>query len=110
MARTNTDRAVAAGKIRPLHRVLSSAVESNRVDELTKGRETRLGEIVCNLIGASLGIIIAPTRDGGAISFTVLDGPDRDKGYAGDGAQLDTIIEALDDVANSRRLTGGNTQ
>lgn len=95
-------------KLQPMRRVLGGGRGPQRLDEVTADKASKLGEVVCNLIGAGYGIILAPTRDGGAISITLLDGDDREKGYAGDPEQLDGILEALDDQATARRLSGTN--
>lgn len=91
-----------------MRRLLDSRGTGPRCDEITEGRAAKLGEVVCDVLGAGLGIIFAPTRDGGAISITLLDGTEREKGYAGDPGQLDALVEAVSDTATSRRLTGAS--
>lgn len=108
MGRTASERMGAQRKLQPMRRVLGGSRGPARLDEVTADKAAKLGDVVCNLVGAGFGIILAPTRDGGALSITLLDGDDREKGYAGDSEQLDGILEALDDQATARRLGGTN--
>lgn len=93
-------------KLQPMRRILGQQSGPNRLDDITKGKAARIGDIVCDVIGSGLGVILAPTRDGGAVSITLLDGEDREKGYAGDSEQLDGLLDALGDFATARRLAG----
>jgi hypothetical protein len=108
MARTASERMGPTRKLQPMRRILGRTDGANRVDDITKGKAPAIGEVVCDLVGAGLGVIFAPTRDGGAISVTILDGEDREKGYAGDSEQFDSILTALGDLATARRLAGSD--
>jgi hypothetical protein len=53
-------------------------------------------------VGAGLGVVIAPTRDGGAVSITILDGDSREKGYAADPDEFDALLGGLNDYVGQR--------
>jgi hypothetical protein len=54
-----------------------------------------LGQVVDAVIGRGDGITIARTRDGGAISITILSGDARPRGYASSQVELDELFAGL---------------
>lgn len=106
MPRTAPTEQPKPSGLRPFRRILSTAPSPERIDGITTTHTALLGESVSDILGAGLGIIFAPTRDLGAIAITLLDGDEREKGYASDSESLRVLLEALRDTANSRRLTG----
>jgi hypothetical protein len=63
-----------------------------------------LSTIVGSALSAGLGILIAYTSDGGALSITTYDGDDRDRTYCASPEELEQVAEVLLDVASSREL------
>lgn len=63
-----------------------------------------LATIVGSALSAGLGILIAYTSDGGALSITTYDGDDRDRTYCSNPEELEQVAEVLLDVASSREL------
>lgn len=87
-------------------------VRKHTVDPFRRrgGDESNLGEfgacpgvshVLDAVVGSGNGILIGVTRDGGAISVTLMVGEERHRTYAHDQDELDAVIEDL-----SRYLTG----
>jgi len=71
---------------------------------LHEGSRGVLSDIVGNALSAGLGILIAYTSDGGALSITTYDGDERDRTYCSNPEELEAAAEVLQDLASSRQL------
>lgn len=56
-----------------------------------------LGHVVDKILSAGCGIILARTRDGGALVITVLDGDTRHRTYCSDDTELEEALDSLND-------------
>jgi hypothetical protein len=56
-----------------------------------------LGLVLDKIVSAGCGVIIASTRDGGAIVFTVLDGDTRHRTYCSDDTELEEALDSLNE-------------
>jgi hypothetical protein len=74
-----------------------------RLAELLDGTDSMLGEAVRLALESGCGLLLSPTRDGGAISVTLYVGDDRFRGYAASPEEFATL---LDRVADRRGPTG----
>lgn len=55
------------------------------------------GNTVDKIIGAGCGVILAATRDHGAIVITVLDGDTRHRTYCSSSTELEEALDSLND-------------
>lgn len=55
------------------------------------------GHVVDKILGAGCGVIIASTRDGGALVLTVLDGDTRHRTYCSNDTELEEALDSLND-------------
>lgn len=86
----------------PFKPLINERNGQGRVDQLLDGADTVLGEAVRLALGAGVGVLLSPTRDGGALSVTLYVGDDRYRGYA---ASPEEFTALLDRVANTGRAT-----
>jgi hypothetical protein len=56
-----------------------------------------LGPVIDKIISAGCGVILASTRDGGAIVLTVLDGDTRHRTYCASDTELEEALDSLND-------------
>ena len=102
MARLAKELAGAGGMPGPFRRMQRFDPGGNRTNQIIPEGSTRLGDAIRFAVGAGLGVVIAPTRDGGALSITILDGDSREKGYASDPDEFDALLGGLNDYAGQR--------
>jgi hypothetical protein len=51
--------------------------------------------LLCEVVDAGIGVLIGRTRDGGAVSMTVLDGDERFRSYGSTDEEVDAMFGAL---------------
>ena len=56
-----------------------------------------LGLVIDKIISAGCGVILAGTRDGGALVITVLDGDTRHRTYCSNDTELEEALDSLND-------------
>lgn len=61
------------------------------------------GIAVDTVLAGGCALIVGRTRDGGAISLTVLDGDERHRGYAANHKELDNLLGNLMDKYEQKR-------
>lgn len=61
------------------------------------GGSDNFGNTVDKILGAGCGLIIAGTRDGGAVVLTVLDGDTRHRTYCSSDTELEEALDSLND-------------
>lgn len=59
----------------------------------------RNAQLLADSVDRGLGVLLARTQDGGAISMTVYQGQNRYRSYASNDAELDELFEALGEHA-----------
>ena len=84
--------------------LLDERTRPTRLAELLHGTDSVLGETVRLALESGCGLLLSPTRDGGAISVTLYVGDDRFRGYA---ASPEELAALLDRVADKRGTTNG---
>jgi len=82
--------------------LLDERSRPTRLAELLHGTDSVLGEAVRLALESGCGLLLSPTRDGGAISVTLCVGDDRFRGYA---ASPEEFAALLDRVADKRGTT-----
>lgn len=72
-----------------------------RLNDLLGGRQQQLGDAIQAVILGGLGVLIAPTSDGGAISVTLYEGDQRLRSYASTVEEWEEILRALTDAGDA---------
>ncbi len=75
---------------------------SNRASGLASQAGEKWGGIISLVVGTGCGVTISGTRDGGALSITLLSDGVPIKRYASDFEELSTLLEALQDHISDR--------
>lgn len=72
-----------------------------RLNDLLNPTREKIGDAVQAAILGGLGVLLAPTSDGGAISVTVYDGDERLRSYASTGDEWEEVLRALTDAGDA---------
>lgn len=78
--------------------LLNTRDTRSRVPELLDGLDSVLGETLRLVLSRGAGLLVSPTQDGGALSFTVYLGDDRFRGYASSPEELQATLERLSNI------------
>lgn len=89
------------GKLKAL---VSTDVGSTRLPAITNGAAGALGAAIIDCVCAGIGVLIAGTSDGGALSVTTYDGDERSRAYVTSPDQLTVVLDALLDLAASKHI------
>lgn len=77
-----------------------------RIQQVLRGGAQPLGECLVDALAAGMGVLLAPTSDGGALSITVYDGDDRMRTYVTNPDELSEALDALGDLSTAKTITG----
>jgi hypothetical protein len=72
-----------------------------RFAQLLDGADSVLGEAVRLALEGGAGVLLSPTRDGGALSVTVYLGDDRLRGYAASPEELTALLDRVADLGRT---------
>lgn len=89
--------ALTRGRGAVLRPLLDQRDGPGRIQRLVQGSESLTTDAVHACLLGGMGILLAPTSDGGAISVTVYDGQDRYKSYAASPEEFAKLLEAVRD-------------
>jgi hypothetical protein len=87
--------------MRPL---LNTNGTGRRIEEIVLGLDGPGMEAIRTALLSGLGVLLASTSDGGAVSLTVYDGDDRLRSYSGSSDELRRAMEALKDLGTAKGL------
>lgn len=77
-----------------------------RLIQLLDGADSVLGEAIRLALESGAGVLLSPTRDGGALSVTLYVGDDRLRGYAASPEEFTALLDRVADVGRSANLPG----
>jgi hypothetical protein len=77
-----------------------------RVALLLDGNDSVLGEAVRLVLESGSGVLLSPTRDGGALSVTVYVGDDRLRGYAASPEEFTALLDRVADLGRTAHKPG----
>jgi hypothetical protein len=92
------------GRGRSFRPLLEHRQGPTRVATITQGTDTLFERAILSALVAGLGILLAPTSDGGAVSVTVYDGELRLRSYAGSQDEWNDALQAILDLATEKGL------
>jgi hypothetical protein len=95
-------RAVASN-FKPL---LNERNGPSRLAQLLDGADSVLGEAVRLALESGSGVLLSPTRDGGALSITLYLGDDRLRGYAASPEEFTALLDRVADVGRGTVTPG----
>jgi hypothetical protein len=87
-----------ATQFKPL---LNERVGATRVTHLLDGADSVLGEAIRLALESGAGVLLSPTRDGGALSITLYVGDDRLRGYAASPEEFTALLDRVADVGRT---------
>lgn len=96
-----TDLRGRGGSMRPL---LDTNGTGRRIEEIVVGLDGQGMAAIRAAVLSGLGVLLAATSDGGAISVTVYDGNERLRSYSGSSDEFRRAMEALKDLATAKGL------
>jgi hypothetical protein len=72
-----------------------------RLNSILENSQQLLGDAIHAAIMGGLGVLVAPTSDGGAVSVTVYDGDERLRSYASSADEWTAVLGALTDAGDA---------
>jgi hypothetical protein len=72
-----------------------------RLNSILDNSQQLLGDAIHAAIMGGLGVLVAPTSDGGAVSVTVYDGDERLRSYASSADEWKAVLGALTDAGDA---------
>jgi hypothetical protein len=82
----------------PFKPLINERNGAGRIAILLDGNDSVLGEAVRLVLVAGCGVLMSPTRDGGALSITLYVGDDRLRGYAASPEELEALLDRVADT------------
>ena len=106
MGNSNGQPAQGKGRGGSFKSLVDRRGDGPRLNVILEGSQQQLGEAVHAAVMGGLGVLIAATSDGGAISVTVYDGDERFRSYASSADEWKACLGALTDAGDSAAATG----
>jgi hypothetical protein len=101
--------ALPRGRGAALRPLLDQRDGLGRIQRLVQGSEQITADAVQACLLGGLGVLLAPTSDGGAISVTVYDGQERYKSYAASPEEFAKLLEAVKDRGDASSVANTPT-
>jgi len=101
--------ALPRGRGAVLRPLLDQRDGKRRVQSIVQGSEQLTAEAVHACILGGMGVLLAPTSDGGAISVTLYDGQDRYKSYAASPEEFANLLAAVRDRGDASSVAATPT-
>lgn len=86
--------------------LLNERGRTARIPELLDGADSVLGEAIRLALESGCGVLVSPTRDGGALSITLYVGDDRLRGYAASPEEFTALLDRVADVGRGTFQAG----